>query len=101
MAGFDDKGGNYPISIKSKSGDEIRAKHVVTCAGLHSDRVAAKSGGEELPKIVPFRGDYLLLKPDKAHWINGTKLVFISYIYNGYFLIFSNGPYKVYKVNFL
>ena len=68
---FDDQGGDYPISIKSKGGDEIRAKHVVTCAGLHSDRMAAKSGGEELPKIIPFRGDYLLLNPDKAGWING------------------------------
>lgn len=55
-----------------KSGDEIRAKYVVTCAGLHADRVAKKSGGEEIPKIVPFRGDYLLMAPDKAKWINGN-----------------------------
>ena len=34
--------------------------------------MAAKSGGEQLPKIVPFRGDYLLMKPEKAHWINGN-----------------------------
>ena len=71
VTSFDDVGGEHPISVKSAGGDEIRAKNVVTCAGLHSDRMAAKSGGEELPKIVPFRGDYLLLKPDKAHWING------------------------------
>ena len=37
--------------------------------------MAAKSGGTEMPKIVPFRGDYLLLKPDKAHWINGKKSI--------------------------
>ena len=88
VASFDDVGGDYPISVKSavslpgflfgflviflKSGDEIRAKYVVTCAGLHADRVAKKSGGEEIPKIVPFRGDYLLMAPDKAKWINGN-----------------------------
>lgn len=71
VMGFDQQEGDFPISIKSKDGDEICAKHVVTCAGLHSDRIAKKSGGEELPKIVPFRGDYLLMNPDKAHWING------------------------------
>jgi len=72
VASFDDVGGDYPISVKSASGDEIRAKYVVTCAGLHADRVAKKSGGEEIPKIVPFRGDYLLMAPDKAKWINGN-----------------------------
>ena len=68
---FTEESGEYPIGIKSNDGRVIRAKNVVTCAGLHSDRMAAKSGGTEMPKIVPFRGDYLLLKPDKAHWING------------------------------
>jgi len=63
---------DFPIAVKSQDGRVIHAKHVVTCAGLHSDRVAAKSGAEVIPKIVPFRGDYLLLKPDKAHWINGN-----------------------------
>jgi len=69
---FTEESGEYPIGIKSNDGRVIRAKNVVTCAGLHSDRMAAKSGGTEMPKIVPFRGDYLLLKPDKAHWINGN-----------------------------
>merc|ERR1711953_1249550 len=69
---FTEESGEYPIGIKSNDGRVIRAKNVVTCAGLHSDRMAAKSGGTVMPKIVPFRGDYLLLKPDKAHWINGN-----------------------------
>ena len=69
---FDEIPGEFPIAINSTDGRVIKAKNVVTCAGLHSDRMAAKSGGTVLPKIVPFRGDYLLLKPDKAHWINGN-----------------------------
>ena len=72
---FTEESGEYPIGIKSNDGRVIRAKNVVTCAGLHSDRMAAKSGGDQMPKIVPFRGDYLLLKPDKAHWINGEQFI--------------------------
>ena len=73
VSAFDENDGEYPISVKAKDGRVIKAKNVVTCAGLHSDRMAAKSGAQEIPKIVPFRGDYLLLKPDKAHWINGRS----------------------------
>ena len=73
VSSFDENhGSEFPIAVKAADGRVINAKNVVTCAGLHSDRMAAKSGAQEIPKIVPFRGDYLLLKPDKAHWINGN-----------------------------
>jgi L-2-hydroxyglutarate oxidase LhgO len=44
---------------------EVEAKHVVACAGLHADRVARLSGGPPDPRIVPFRGDYWVLRPDR------------------------------------
>ena len=44
-------------------------EHVVTCAGVYADRMAMKSGGSEEPKIVPIRGEYLLLKNDKRHLV--------------------------------
>jgi (S)-2-hydroxyglutarate dehydrogenase len=44
---------------------EVRAKHVVACAGLHADRVARLSGAPRDPRIVPFRGDYWVLRPDR------------------------------------
>ena len=37
---------------------EFEAKTVVSCAGLHSDRVAALSGSAPRARIVPFRGEY-------------------------------------------
>jgi L-2-hydroxyglutarate oxidase len=44
---------------------EVEAKHVVACAGLHADRVARLSGAPRDPRIVPFRGDYWVLRPDR------------------------------------
>ena len=50
----------------------VNAKYVIVCAGLYSDRLAAKAGCDSLPKIVPFRGDYLILKPGKEHLVRGN-----------------------------
>ncbi|EYB85819.1 hypothetical protein Y032_0290g1537 [Ancylostoma ceylanicum] len=56
-----------PITIHSKGNPKILTKYLVTCAGLHSDRVARLTGCDPAPKIVPFRGEYLLLRPEKRH----------------------------------
>lgn len=45
----------------------VEARYVVTCAGLHSDRVARMSGTRVAAKIVPFRGEYYELKPEAEH----------------------------------
>lgn len=45
----------------------IRAKLLVNCAGLHSDRVARLCGVEPGVRIVPFRGEYYELKPHAEH----------------------------------
>ena len=50
--------------ILETTAGELSARRVVTCAGLHSDRVAALSGGAPQPRIVPFRGDYWQLRPE-------------------------------------
>jgi (S)-2-hydroxyglutarate dehydrogenase len=47
------------------SAGEVEAQHVVACAGLHADRVARLTGGPPDPRIVPFRGDYWVLRPDR------------------------------------
>jgi L-2-hydroxyglutarate oxidase LhgO len=51
---------------------EIQAKNVVTCGGLYSDKLAQMTKGARDPKIVPFRGDYLILKPGKEHLVAGN-----------------------------
>jgi L-2-hydroxyglutarate oxidase LhgO len=45
----------------------VSAKYLITCAGLQSDRIAAKTGAPDSLRIVPFRGDYYTLKPEKAY----------------------------------
>ncbi|KAM5235133.1 L-2-hydroxyglutarate dehydrogenase, mitochondrial [Ctenodactylus gundi] len=65
-------GMKYPIVIKNIKGEEVRGRHVVTCAGLHSDRVSELSGCSPDPRIVPFRGDYLLLKAEKSYLVRGN-----------------------------
>lgn len=49
----------------STSRGTFRARTLVNCAGLYSDRVAAMSGAEPPAKIVPFRGEYYELAPEK------------------------------------
>lgn len=44
---------------------------VITCAGLQSDRLAHAAGDSRTPRIVPFLGDYRLLKPGAASKVRG------------------------------
>jgi L-2-hydroxyglutarate oxidase len=56
-----------PGRIALRSGEsEIRARFAVFCAGVGSDKLAVAAGASPDPRIVPFRGAYLYLKPDKA-----------------------------------
>lgn len=43
-----------------------RARLVVNCAGLHSDRIARMAGIDPSVRIVPFRGEYYTLSPEAA-----------------------------------
>lgn len=52
--------------------ETIEARRVITCGGLYSDRLARMTGGSRDPKIVPFRGDYLILKPERSEMVRGN-----------------------------
>lgn len=41
------------------------ARYLINCAGLHSDRIAHMAGADPQTMIVPFRGEYYDLIPDK------------------------------------
>ena len=49
--------------IITAGGAEETADFVITCAGLHSDRLAALGGERRDIHIVPFRGEYYMLGP--------------------------------------
>jgi len=64
-----DAGGGRGAVVETDQGD-LPADAVVACAGLQSDRLAreADPGG---PAVVPFRGDYWVLRPERAHLVRG------------------------------
>ena len=53
--------------VVQNTAEDIEARCVITCAGLHCDRVAKLSGSNPSAKVVPFRGEYYELNPDVQH----------------------------------
>ncbi len=49
----------------------VRADVLVNCAGLQSDRVARLAGLTPSARIVPFRGEYYELRPERRHLVRG------------------------------
>lgn len=45
---------------------EFAADFLVNCTGLHCDRIAALAGERREVRIVPFRGEYYRLKPERG-----------------------------------
>jgi L-2-hydroxyglutarate oxidase len=48
---------------------EFEARFVINCGGLFSDRIARDSGVDPGAKIVPFRGEYYELTPEKRYLV--------------------------------
>jgi L-2-hydroxyglutarate oxidase len=49
-----------------------RSTAVVICAGAWADRLARSAGAPAEPRIVPFRGGYLRLRPERAHLVRAN-----------------------------
>jgi L-2-hydroxyglutarate oxidase LhgO len=52
-------------------GETQRFHRVVLCAGLQSDVLARAAGDEPGPAIVPFRGEYYRLRPERSGVVRG------------------------------
>jgi (S)-2-hydroxyglutarate dehydrogenase len=50
--------------------DQVRCRNLVNCAGLHSDRVARLCGVNPGLQIIPFRGEYFKLIPERHGLVN-------------------------------
>ena len=68
VVGLSRRGGT--TVVETTAGD-LEAECVVVCGGVYADRLAALSGAPQEPRIVPFRGDYLRLRPDRRHLVRG------------------------------
>ena len=56
--------------LRTSAGD-FECRLLVTCAGLHSDRVARLDGADPGARVIPFRGEYYELVPEKRHLVRG------------------------------
>jgi L-2-hydroxyglutarate oxidase len=62
--------GPREVVLETTRGEQV-ADVVVSCAGLHADRVARLLGHRPSVRIVPFRGEYHELTPGAAHLVRG------------------------------
>ena len=61
----------HSISVAHADGT-IKAAAAICCAGAWSDRLAAACGAPAEPRIVPFRGAYLRLRPERRELVRGS-----------------------------
>ncbi len=69
VTGLDERGGEVVVS--GADGPVGGFDLVVVCAGLQGDRVARLAGDGVDPRIVPFRGEYHLLVPERRNLVRG------------------------------
>jgi (S)-2-hydroxyglutarate dehydrogenase len=59
------------VAVQHVTG-RIEAGMVVSCAGAWSDRLAVAGGAPPEPRIVPFRGAYLRLRPERRELVRAN-----------------------------
>ena len=55
--------------IAETTAGEFEADFLINCAGLQCDRVAQLAGERRNMRIVPFRGEYYKLRPERQHLV--------------------------------
>jgi L-2-hydroxyglutarate oxidase LhgO len=68
VTGLARTGGRITVSAGSRRHVVDR---VVLCGGLQADRLGRLADGEDGPRIVPFRGEYMRVKGDKQDLVRG------------------------------
>ena len=49
----------------------LSTQHLINCGGLQSDLIAQMSGAQPDVRIIPFRGEYFFIKPEKHNLVRG------------------------------
>jgi len=47
----------------------VSCRRLITCGGLHSDQLARMEGHRPAVRIIPFRGEYHALRPERRHLV--------------------------------
>jgi (S)-2-hydroxyglutarate dehydrogenase len=66
VIGFAQKNGT---AVLETSRGAFAAPYVINCAGLHSDRISRMAGQKPELRIIPFRGEYYDLTPEKEYLV--------------------------------
>ncbi len=77
LGGVEARFGAQLTNIRRRGGEtiletgtgEIKCRMVINCAGLYSDKVAAFTGHSEGLQILPFRGEYYHIVPERQHLV--------------------------------
>lgn len=65
---IEQRNGRYWLTTPT---EVVEARYVIGCAGLYADRVARLLGMPVNPQIVPFRGDYYVLRQERTAMVRG------------------------------
>ena len=79
---IEDKGGSVVLKAKvtalqlrngewrvGTTAEDYTADYVINCGGLHCDRLSMLAGEKREVRIVPFRGEYYKIKPERQHLV--------------------------------
>ncbi len=55
-------------TAETTAGD-FGADYLISCAGLHADRVSELAGEQRVVRVLPFRGEYYRLKQSREHLV--------------------------------
>ena len=58
------------IHLETTRGD-VQARRLINCAGLYADAIARMTGSPPGVRIIPFRGEYYTLAPERRHLVRG------------------------------
>lgn len=62
--------GDRALTVRTAR-ETVRAAYLVNCAGLYSDAIACLLGMQTQVRIIPFRGEYYVLRPDRRGLVRG------------------------------
>jgi (S)-2-hydroxyglutarate dehydrogenase len=68
VTGIRERGGAIEVTAAES---RHRVDRLVVCAGLQADRVSRLADGADGPRIVPFRGEYMLVSEAKRDLVRG------------------------------
>jgi len=71
VIGVTERGGRREITTTGTHSGTHVVDHVVLCAGLQADRLGRLVDGQQEPRIVPFRGEYLTVAGPRRDLVRG------------------------------